>query len=313
MDCQQPAWSPGREARLKGPGIVCGRLCQARALTWPPVAWAAVLCAAALLPAQETLPRCDLLPGWKQAGAARLYTADTLRDYMDGNSEGYLIYGFDQMQGVTCKSADASFVIDISKMKDPESAFGLFASSRDPRVPTEAIGVLGQVTPQRGIFVKGERFVEISASPPLKDHSAEIRAFLTALEAKMDGTTSPPAPVGWFPAQGLDANSIRLIPQSVLGLSLLKRGYLAKYDFGRAFIVKQPSADSAIQLMGRLRDKFGDAIEPAAIGDEGFETTDKYLGHLLFFRKGPYIAGFTSLAEDFDAAAVAEVFAARIP
>ncbi len=285
----------------------------ARALTWPAVYCAAILSAAALLPAQETLPRCDLLPDWKQSGAARLYTADNLYDYMDGNSEGYLIYGFDRMRGVTCKSADASFVVDISEMRDPESAFGLFASNRDPRVPAEAIGVLGQVTPQRGIFVKGNRFVEISASPPSTDHSAGIRAYLKALEDKLDGTTTPPAPIGWFPPEGLDANSIRLIPQSVLGLSLLKRGYLAKYDYGRAFIVKQPSPESAIQLMGKVRDKFGDAIEPAAIGDEGFEATDKYLGHLLFFRKGAYVAGFTNLAEDFEAAKVAEEFASRIP
>ncbi len=284
----------------------------ARALAWPAAYCAVLLCAAALLPAQETLPRCDLLPEWKQSGAARLFTADTLYDYMDGNSEGYLIYGFDRMRGVTCKSGDASFVIDISEMKDTESAFGLFASNRDPRVPTEAIGVLGQVTPQRGIFVKGNRFVEISASPPSADHSAGIRAFLKALEGKMEGTSASPAPVGWFPAQGLDTNSIRLIPQSVLGLSLLKRGYLAKYEFGRAFIVKQASADSAIQLMGKLRDKFGD-VEPAAIGDEGFEAADKYLGHLLFFRKGPYVAGFSNLAEDFDAAKVADEFASHIP
>jgi len=284
----------------------------AGALAWPAVYCAAILCAAALLPAEDLLPRCDVLPDWKQAGAARSYTADTLYDYMDGNSEGYLIYGFDRMRGVTCKSGAVSLVIDISEMKDPESAFGLFASNRDPRVPTEAIGVLGQVTPQRGIFVKGNRFVEISASPASSDHSTEIRAFLKALEGRLDGTTSPPEPVGWFPAQGLDANSIRLIPQSVLGLSLLKRGYLAKYDFGRAFIVKQPSTDSSMQLMGKLRDKFED-VEPAAIGDEGFETTDKYLGHLLFFRKGPYVAGFTNLPEDFDASAAAEVFAARIP
>ncbi len=289
------------------------RLGLARALTWPAVCCGALLCAPALLRAAETLPRCDLVPDWKQSGAARLYTADTLYDYMDGASEGYLIYGFDRMRGVTCKSGEASFVIDISEMKDPESAFGLFASNRDPRVPTEAIGVLGQVTPQRGIFVRGNRFVEISASPPSADHATAIRAFLKALDGQMDGTSTPPPPVGWFPTEGLDANSIRLIPQSVLGLSLLKRGYLAKYDFGRAFIVKQASPESAIQLMGKLRDKFGDTIEPAAIGDEGFETSDKYLGHLLFFRKGAYIAGFTNFAEDFDASKIAEEFASRIP
>ncbi len=267
---------------------------------------------ATVLPAEETLPRCDLVPGWTQAGASRLYSSDNLYDYMDGNSEGYLIYGFDRVHGVTCKSGEVSLVIDISDMKDAESAYGLFASNRDPRVPTEALGVSAQVTPQRGILDRGNRFAEISASPPSADHSTAIRAFLKALDAKLDGTSTAPAPVSWFPPQGLDANSIRLIPQSVLGLSLLKRGYLAKYEFGRAFIVKQPSADSAIQLMGKLRDKFGD-IEPDAIGDEGFAADDKYLGHLLFFRRGQYVGGFTNLTEGFDADAVAQVLASHFP
>jgi hypothetical protein len=273
---------------------------------------AGVCSAAALLPAQETLPRCELVPGWTQTGPTHLDTAETLSNERHGNSEGYLIYGFDRMRGVTCKSGESSFVIDISDMKDAESAFGLFASSRDPAVPTEAIGVAAQVTPQRGILDRGNRFVEISASPSSVNHSAAIRAFLKALDAKLDGASSAPPPVGWFPTQGLDANSIRLIPQSLLGLSLLKRGYLAKYDYGRAFIAKQPSADSAIQLMAKIREKFGD-VEPAAIGDEAFETTDKSLGGLLFFRKGEYLAGFANLTEEFDAAKAAEELASHIP
>ena len=283
-----------------------------RTFAWPVTVFAAGFFSSALLPAQETQPRCDLLPDWKQSGAARLYTADTLPKYKSAGSEGYLMYGFERMRGVTCKSGGAAFAIDIAEMKDSEAAFGLFASQRDPQVPTEAIGVFGQVTPQHGVFLKGNNFVEISASPASADHSAAIRAFLKALEGKMEGTSAAPAPIGWFPAQGLDVNSIRLVPQSVLGLSLLKRGWVAKYGFGRSFIAKQASVEAAIQLMGKLRDQFED-VEPGAIGDEAFEATDKTLGRLLFFRKGPYIAGFANLGEDFDADTAAEVFAAHIP
>jgi hypothetical protein len=210
----------------------------------------AVSCAAAAFGAS---PRCDVVPGWTQAGAARTYAADNLYDYMDGNSEGYLIYGFKQMTGVTCKSGDVSFVIDISEMADSEAAWGLYASNRDPRSPSESIGVSGQVVPQRGIFVKGTSFVEISATPSSVDHAAAIRTFLQAMAAQVEGTTSPPAPVTWFPKEGLDAASIRLIPQSLLGLSLLKKGYLAKYDCGRAFVVRQDSLAAATQVMQKLR------------------------------------------------------------
>ncbi len=261
-----------------------------------PIAAAVGMTAAALQAADAPLPRCDVAPGWTQAGPVRLYVADNLYDYMDGNSEGYLIYGFKQMRGVTCKSGEVSFVVDISEMNDAEAAWGLYASNRDPRLPVEKLGLSGQIVPQRGIFVKGDRFVEISASPSSIDSTAALRTFLSALEKHVEGTTEAPAPVSWFPKQGLDEASIRLIPQSILGISLLKKGYIAKYDFGRAFVVHQPSSDAAVQVMQKLRDRFGNTT-PAKSADEAFEANDRYLGHLLIFRKGAYIAGLVNLTD----------------
>jgi hypothetical protein len=235
-------------------------------------------------------------PGWTQSGPARSYVSDTLYDYMDGNSEGYLIYGFKQMRGVTCKAGDVSFVIDISEMNDAEAAWGLFASNRDPRLPTEGIGIAGQIVPQRGIFVKGTSFVEISASPTSKDHNVALRTFLKAMEPGIEGATVAPGPVNWFPKEGLDAASIRLIPQSLLVLSLLKKGYIAKDDYGRGFVVRHHPAESAVQVMQKLRERFGES-QPGKLADESFQANDKYLGTLVMFRKGAYVAGFVNLTD----------------
>ena len=121
-----------------------------------------------------------------------------------------------------------------------------------------------------------------------------------------------PDAVGWFPAEKLEASSIRLVPQSVLGLSLLRRGYIAKYDYGRAFVIRQPSAESAAQVMAKLRQRFGDT-QAVALADEAFQANDKYLGRLLFFRKGVHVGGFANLVEGFDATKPAQALAARIP
>jgi hypothetical protein len=280
-----------------------------KALWWAAAAW---VCTAAAFAADEPLPRCDVAPGWTRFGPARSYGAETLYDYMDGNSEGYLIYGFQQMHGVTCKSGEASFVVDISEMPDAESAWGLFASNRDTRVPLEpSLGMAAQIVPQRGFFVKGNRFVEISASPTSIDHTAALRTFLRAMEKCLDGSTALPAAIGWFPTEGLDSASLRLVPQSVLGLGVLKRGYIAKYEYGRAFVVRQPSAESAAQVMGKLRQRFGET-QAASIGDEGFQANDKYLGRLLFFRKGAHVAGFANLSDGYDPAKAAQALAARM-
>jgi hypothetical protein len=274
---------------------------------------AAALClSAAASTGDEPLPRCDVLSGWTQSGPSRSYAADNLCDYMNGNSEGYLIYGFEQMRGITCKSGEVSFIVDISDMPDSESAYGLYASNRDPRVPVESIGMSGQIVPQRGIFVKGRRFVEISASPVAMDHTVSIRAFLKAMDARLDGTSEMPAVVGWFPNEGVEPGSIRLVPQSVLGLSILKRGYVAKYGYGRAFVVRHASSESAGQVMTRLRARFGET-KPVSVGDEAFQATDKYLGRLLFLRKGVHVAGFANIKEGFNETQAAQALAARMP
>jgi hypothetical protein len=97
-----------------------------------------------------------------------------------------------------------------------------------------------------------------------------------------------------------------------LGISLLKKGYIAKYDFGRGFAVRQASVDAAIQVMQKLRDRFGDT-QAAELADEGFRGNDKYLGKLVVFRKGPYVAGFVNLTEGPAGARAPQSLAAAIP
>jgi hypothetical protein len=100
------------------------------------VAASGVLAAADDAPA----PACNVVPGWSQTGPARSYESDNLFEYMDGNAEGYLSYGFLKMQGITCKKGDVTLVIDLSDFGDPDSAYGMFTSNVDARQPTQKIG-----------------------------------------------------------------------------------------------------------------------------------------------------------------------------
>jgi len=270
---------------------------------------AILIAAAAALLAQK--PDCSLVSGWQQKGSARTYTADNLYDYMNGNSEGYLIYQFVRMNGVTCTSGDTTIVFDISEMASADSAFGIFVSNRDPRQKTEKIGMAGQVLPQRAIFAKDKFFVELAANPA-GDHSPVLRNFVVAMEKRIEGRTALPDALTWFPPEGLDADAIRLVPESVLGLRMLKRGFVARYSSGKAFVMPEESRASATKVLERLKARIGET-QPVQIADEGFEATDRYLGKLCVFRKGRYLAGFANLKPEDDAQGRAKALAARIP
>ena len=252
---------------------------------------------------------CRAIPGWVQHGPEREFVADTLFEYMDGNAEGYLIYGFVRMQGVTCKASEGTILIDVSQMADADAAYGIFAASRDPRVPVVSIGAAGQVQPSRATFCKGVYYVELAANSE-KDLTTTLHAFAAEVEKRVPGRTSLPEELSWFPAEKF--MSARLIPESVLGLRLLKRGYVAQYEFGKGFVVPEASAESASAVMAKLREGFG-GTTPAKVADEAFQAKDQYLGRLCLFRKGRYLGGFANLSEAEDATGLATALAARIP
>jgi hypothetical protein len=253
-------------------------------------------------------PDCTVMPGWKQQGPARSYTAENLFEYMDGNAEGFVVYRLVKMDGVNCESAAGTLVFDVFEMADPEWAYGVFASNRDPREPSEKIGAAGQVVPRQAIFAKDKYFVQIAAD---KEQPDLLRQLALAFAQRIPGRSEPPEALSWFPPEKLEANLIRMVPESVLGFRLLKRGYVAQYPYGKAFLVPEDTPESAAAVMQKFRERLG-GTRPAAIGDEGFEVTDKYLGRIVAFRKGRYIGGFTGIQEGTDGRAEAKALAGRV-
>jgi hypothetical protein len=270
-----------------------------------------VLFAARTARAQEAL-NCHFVPGWEQSEPKRQYAADNLYDYKDGGAEGYLQFGFVRMTGVTCKSGEDTLAIDISEMNDADSAYGMFAANRDPSLPIAAIGMGGQVQPQSASFAKGRFFVElvVTAANPNSDRTAALQAFAAGIDGRLEGRATAPEALGWFLKE--DLLSTRLVPESVLGLRLLKRGYVAKYKQGQAFIVIETSPESATEVLKKLREHF-DGATPATVGDEAFQVKAPYLDGICIFRKGRTLAGYANLPDTRQAIVQAVQLAARIP
>jgi hypothetical protein len=103
-----------------------------------------------------------------------------------------------------------------------------------------------------------------------------------------------------------------MVPQSVLGLRELKRGYVAKYQAGQAFIVLESTPESASLVLKALHEHFPGAF-PALVGDEALMSNAQYLGGICIFRKGRVLAGFSNLSTPQQAATLAAALAGRIP
>ena len=270
-----------------------------------------ILSAAGFAGAQSYLD-CHFAPGWEQSGQKRQYLADNLYDYKDGAAEGYLIFGFSRMTGITCKSGQDTIDIDVSEMNDPEAAWGILAANLTPDQPIEKLGIAGQIGPQSAMFAKGKYYVELVGvtSDSQGDESALLRMLTQKLLASLEGSNDQPEVLGWFPVGY--KSPVRLIPQSVLGLKELRRGYVAKYAQGQAFIVQESSDEAAEKAFRSLNQRFAGS-KPASLGNESFRASDKYLGALCVFRKGRFLAGYTNSTHEDEATEQAARLLVRIP
>ncbi|HEY1987301.1 MAG TPA: DUF6599 family protein [Terracidiphilus sp.] len=277
--------------------------------------WACLVAGLLIVPgvagAQDVLD-CHFVSGWEPTGTKRQYTPDHLYDYKDGGAEGYLVYGFTRMQGVDCKAGAATLAIDVSEMGDADLAYGMFAANRDPSLPVAKIGMGAQVLSQSLSFAKGKYFVEIVETDgnPTNNLTAVLEGFAGRMEKLLEGRTTPPAELDWFLKD--DLVSARMVPESVLGLRILKHGYVAKYAQGQAFLVIEDSPASAQAVMSKMREKFEGAA-PGGIADESFQLKAPYLEGMCVFRKGRYLGGYTNLVDGTAAAAQAAKLADRIP
>ena len=165
--------------------------------------------------AEDLIPRCSAVAGWTQKGKVRSFVPDNLFDYMDGNAEGYILYGFQKMTGITCVSGERSILIDVSEMASPEMAYGMFTANRHPRYPTSRIGTAGQIMPRRATFAKGKYYVELAANGA-KDLTEPLEAFVKIVEPRIPGPTDLPAILDWFPKEQLQEGSVRLVPVPTL-------------------------------------------------------------------------------------------------
>ncbi len=251
---------------------------------------------------------CRLAPGWKPDGPARTYTPDDLYEYLDGGAEGYLIFGFVRLEHQTCSKGEDSLALDISEMADADAAYGLFSARRDPRQPVRPIGMGGEILANRASFAKGKYYVELTATPGT-EYRPTLRLFVAALEKRITGRSAPPEALAWFPK---GHTSVRLIPQSVLGLRPLKRGFVAEYANGQAFIVTETSAQSAASVLATLRNRFAGAAA-VKLADEAFQFKDPYLGGVCIFRKGHYLGGYAHLKDGPQGVSLAKILASRMP
>ncbi len=238
------------------------------------------------------------MDGWTLAGPAQVFLPDTLYDYIDGGSDLYLKYDFEELQVVEYRKDTMSVSAEVYRHRDADNAFGIYSQERVPTADFQALGAQGYYESGVCNFIQGGYYVKLSGENTGSEDRAILLAFARRISQELPPHAALPAALRAFPLEGKKANSEKFIAKDFLGYEFLHSGFTADYEhFGQKFqlfVIAGGSLDDARAMLGRyLKQIKQDAI----LAEGAYRITDPYHGEMALFWKGNYIWGTTKLTD----------------
>jgi len=206
------------------------------------------------------LPKDAESPGWQAVASPQFFEPQNLWEYINGQAEMYIDYGFQLVVTLEYRSVDGakSLAIEIFQMKNPKHAFGIYAAERSTDDRLIDMGTQGYLGENVLNFWKGRYYVKLTSFQVSSDTSEILIMLASVIAAKIKGTYSEPELFGCFPTKNRVQLSERFIPKNFLGQSFLENGYRVEYKNGgssyQVFLVKSASREKAVEVFAKYED-----------------------------------------------------------
>lgn len=227
------------------------------------------------------------------------YTEETLWEYINGASEVFLMYEFDELHIADYLKGDESINVEIYVHRTPDMAFGMYTKERQPTYNFVDIGVQGHQSDTQLYFVKGKSYVKIMTSSSSDEIRANIRPLAEKIAATLEGPVEMPELIRVLPQEGRSLNGEVLLTENVMGHPFLRDAYKVNYELdGTSFDVfvftsKNP-AEFREMLSSYLEWAEMEGIDPSS---ENIFIQDKYNGPVQIRQKGSRMVFFVGLEE----------------
>ena len=136
-----------------------------------------------------TFPKTD---GWDQPEKPQLYSPETLYEYIDGASDLYLSYEFQELGVAEYRGAQkAAVTVEIYRHSTPTQAFGIYSQERLASAKLLDIGAQGYQEPTVLNFVLGSYYVKINGYETGAEDEGILLAFGRKTEEILGGGKRP--------------------------------------------------------------------------------------------------------------------------
>ena len=236
--------------------------------------------------------------GWTLAGPPQVFVPDTLYDYINGGSDLYLKYEFEELTVVEYRKGTISVSAEVYRHRTPDHAFGIYSQERVPSAEFLVLGAQGYYENALCNFIQGGYYVKLSSEHTGADDREILLGFARRISGSLPHPSGLPEILSAFPVERKKANAEKFIAKDFLGYGFLHSGFTADFErSGRRYqlfvIVGDDPADARAMLQQYLKQINHEA--PVAEGE--YQLTDPYHGAMALFWKGRYIWGTLGLPD----------------
>jgi hypothetical protein len=257
-----------------------------------------VLCGGPALAAGAKSFAFPAVDGWKPAGQPQVFSPDTLYDYINGGSDLYLKYDFEELQVVEYRKDAMSVSVEVYRHRDADHAFGIYSQERVPSAAFLPLGAQGYYENAVCNFIQGGYYVKLSSDHTGADDREILLAFARRISQTLPAQSALPSVLSAFPSDGKRRNSEKFIAKDFLGYAFLHAGYLADYErSGQTYQLFVIAGDSPTDARAMLGQYLTQIKQEVTLAEGAYQVRDPYHGEVALLWKGRYIWGTTKLAD----------------
>jgi hypothetical protein len=206
------------------------------------------------------LPADGEMPGWSMVTEPEHYEADNLWEYINGQADFFIDYGFVRVDTAEYRNdqESSSVVLEIYRMGRAQEAFGIFAAerTRDDR-PLE-IGAGAYLGANVLGFWQAEQYVKLTSFDEGPAVEQALIGFAEEISSRIPNKGHELETLSLFPEKGRVEASERFIPKNFLGQPYLIGAYRVDYMLDgqqlQLFIVETGSPTEAQTHFKHLED-----------------------------------------------------------
>lgn len=238
------------------------------------------------------------MDGWTLVGPPQVFSPDNLYDYINGGSDLYLKYEFEELTVVEYRKDKMSVSAEVYRHRTPDHAFGIYSQERVPSADFLVIGAQGYYENSVCNFIQRGYYVKLSSENTGADDREILLRFARRISENLPGPSALPEILTAFPAEGKKANAEKFIAKDFLGYGFLRSGFTADYDRSghkyQLFVIAGNGPDEARAMLGQYLKQIKHEV-PVVEG--AYQVKDPYHGAMALFWKGRHIWGTIGLSD----------------